>query len=136
VTWQGSCHDVTAAVARPRAARSDVAAELTAATGAGGRRRGAARRRARRPDVRLRQEHPHGLALLRHLGRLVATGRPVLVALSNKDLIGETLGVGARDRLAGTLAATAIAAHAGAAVFRAYDVPETREAVEAVAAAS
>ncbi|MEV6622683.1 dihydropteroate synthase [Amycolatopsis sp. NPDC051106] len=78
----------------------------------------------------------HGLALLRHLDRLVATGRPVLVALSNKDLIGETLGVGAHDRLAGTLAATAIAAHAGAAVFRAHNVRETREAVEAVAAAS
>ncbi|ADJ43168.1 dihydropteroate synthase [Amycolatopsis mediterranei S699] len=75
----------------------------------------------------------HGLELLRHFDRLVATGWPVLVALSNKDLIGETLDVEAHDRLAGTLAATAIAAHAGAAVFRAHNVRETREAVEAVA---
>jgi dihydropteroate synthase len=75
----------------------------------------------------------HGLELLRHFGRLVDTGWPVLVALSNKDLIGETLDVPAHDRLAGTLAATAIAAHAGAAVFRAHNVRETREAVEAVA---
>jgi dihydropteroate synthase len=48
----------------------------------------------------------------------VATGWPVLMALSNKDFIGEALGVGAvTDRLEGTLAATALAAAAGARVF-------------------
>lgn len=41
----------------------------------------------------------HGLALLRHTERLVATGWPVLMALSNKDFIGETLGVGLTERL-------------------------------------
>ena len=76
----------------------------------------------------------HGLELLRHFDRLTGTGWPVLVALSNKDLIGETLDVEAKDRLAGTLAATAIAARAGAAVFRAHNVAETRQAVETVAA--
>ncbi|GAA4547232.1 dihydropteroate synthase [Amycolatopsis samaneae] len=76
----------------------------------------------------------HGLELLRHLDRLVGTGWPVLVALSNKDLIGETLDVEVSDRLAGTLAATSLAAAAGAAVFRAHHVPETRKAVELVAA--
>ena len=76
----------------------------------------------------------HGLELLRHFERLTATGWPVLVALSNKDLIGETLDVEAHDRLAGTLAATAIAAHAGAAVFRAHNIRETREVLETVTA--
>ena len=35
----------------------------------------------------------HGLLLLRHLSDLVNTGWPVLMALSNKDFVGETLGV-------------------------------------------
>jgi dihydropteroate synthase len=76
----------------------------------------------------------HGLALLRHCDRLVATGWPVLMALSNKDFVGETLGVAeVTDRLEGTLAATALAAAAGARVFRAHEVAATRRTVEMVA---
>jgi dihydropteroate synthase len=75
----------------------------------------------------------HGLELLRRLGELVATGWPVLMALSNKDFIGETLGVGVADRVEGTLAATAIAAWAGVRVFRAHQVRETRRVLEMVA---
>jgi dihydropteroate synthase len=55
----------------------------------------------------------HGLSLLRHVKDLVNTGWPVLMALSNKDFVGETLGVGLTERLEGTLAATALAAEAG-----------------------
>jgi dihydropteroate synthase len=76
----------------------------------------------------------HGLALLRHADRLAATGWPVLMALSNKDFIGETLNAPLTDRLVGTLAATALAASAGAAVFRAHEVKETRQVLELVAA--
>jgi len=75
----------------------------------------------------------HGLALLRELGRLTGTGRPVLMALSNKDFIGETLGVGLGERVAGTLAATALAAAAGARVFRVHEVADTRRTVDMVA---
>ncbi len=49
----------------------------------------------------------HGLLLLRHVADLVKTGWPVLMALSNKDFVGETLGVDLTERLEGTLAATA-----------------------------
>src|SRR5881397_1573907 len=52
----------------------------------------------------------HGLSLLRHVNDLVKTGWPVLMALSNKDFVGETLGVDLTERLEGTLAATALAA--------------------------
>ncbi|GAA0537886.1 dihydropteroate synthase [Saccharopolyspora subtropica] len=76
----------------------------------------------------------HGLALLRRIGELVDTGWPVLMALSNKDFIGETLDVPVDQRLEGTLAATAIAAWGGARVFRAHHVVETRRVVEMVAA--
>ncbi len=75
----------------------------------------------------------HGLELLRRIGELVNTGWPVLMALSNKDFIGETLGVGLTERLEGTLAATALAAAAGARVFRAHEVTATRRVLEMVA---
>ncbi|GAB3502578.1 dihydropteroate synthase [Amycolatopsis cihanbeyliensis] len=75
----------------------------------------------------------HGLELLRHLDRLVDTGWPVLMALSNKDFVGETIGVDMAGRLDGTLAATAVAAASGAAVFRAHQVRQTRRVLEMVA---
>lgn len=76
----------------------------------------------------------HGLALLRHLDALVDTGWPVLMALSNKDFIGETLDAGLEERVAGTLAATALAARDGARLFRVHQVADTRRVVEMVAA--
>lgn len=75
----------------------------------------------------------HGLELLRRLDELVDTGWPVLMALSNKDFVGETLGVELEDRVDGTLAATSVAAFAGARVFRAHEVARTRKVVEMVA---
>ncbi|MEU5691527.1 dihydropteroate synthase [Actinosynnema sp. NPDC020468] len=75
----------------------------------------------------------HGLELLRRLDELVDTGWPVLMALSNKDFVGETLDADLRDRVDGTLAATSVAAWAGAKVFRAHQVGQTRRVVEMVA---
>ncbi|MDQ4103615.1 MAG: dihydropteroate synthase, partial [Actinomycetota bacterium] len=75
----------------------------------------------------------HGLELLRRCDELVDTGWPVLMALSNKDFIGETLDAGVDDRVAGTLAATAIAAWAQVRVFRAHQVRQTRRVLEMVA---
>jgi dihydropteroate synthase len=75
----------------------------------------------------------HSLQLTRSLDALVATGWPVLVALSNKDFIGETLDVPVDQRLAGTLAATAISAWLGARIFRAHQVRETRQVLDVVA---
>lgn len=75
----------------------------------------------------------HGLMLLRHVDDLVRTGWPVLMALSNKDFIGETLGVDVTQRLEGTLAATALAAAAGARMFRVHQVAATRRVLEMVA---
>ncbi|MBM7772041.1 dihydropteroate synthase [Actinokineospora baliensis] len=75
----------------------------------------------------------HGLELLRRLDELVATGWPVLMALSNKDFVGETLDVSLDERVDGTLAATAVSAWAGAKVFRAHQVARTRQVVDMVA---
>jgi dihydropteroate synthase len=75
----------------------------------------------------------HSLEATRRLGELVATGWPVLVALSNKDFVGETLDVPLEERLTGTLATTAVSAWLGARVFRAHDVVATRQTLDMVA---
>lgn len=75
----------------------------------------------------------HGLTLLRHVNDLVKTGWPVLMALSNKDFVGETLGTELTERLEGTLAATALAAADGARMFRVHEVGPTRRVLEMVA---
>ena len=76
----------------------------------------------------------HSLQLTRGIGELVRTGWPVLVSMSRKDFIGETLNIPVEERLPGTLAATAVAAWLGARVFRAHDIAATRQAVDMVAA--
>ncbi len=75
----------------------------------------------------------HSLELTRRLDEVVATGWPVLVALSNKDFVGETLDLPVEDRLPGTLAASAVAAWHGARVFRTHEVKQTREVLDMVA---
>jgi dihydropteroate synthase len=75
----------------------------------------------------------HSLEVTRRLDEMTGTGWPVLVSLSNKDFVGETLGVPPEERLAGTLAATAVCAWHGARIFRVHQVPESRHVVDMVA---
>ncbi|NBM17219.1 dihydropteroate synthase [Streptomyces sp. GC420] len=74
----------------------------------------------------------HSLEATRRLGEMVDTGWPVLVSLSNKDFVGETLDRQVRDRLLGTLATTAVSAWLGARVYRVHEVAETRQVLEMV----
>ena len=76
----------------------------------------------------------HGLEILRRIDEVVATGWPVLMALSNKDFIGETTGRGVGERVAGTLAATAWCAARGVAAFRVHEVDETLDVIRTIAA--
>jgi dihydropteroate synthase len=76
----------------------------------------------------------HSLELLRRTDVLAGLGHPLLVALSRKDFVGETLALPPEERLEGTLAATALAAWLGARVFRAHDVAATRRVLDLVAA--
>jgi dihydropteroate synthase len=75
----------------------------------------------------------HSLEVTRRLSEMTATGWPVLVSLSNKDFVGETLDLPIGERLSGTLAATAVSAWLGARVFRAHQARETREVLDMVA---
>ena len=74
----------------------------------------------------------HSLEITRRLDELTATGWPVLVALSNKDFVGETLDLPVDQRLWGTLGATAVSAWLGARVFRAHQVAPTRQVLDMV----
>jgi dihydropteroate synthase len=76
----------------------------------------------------------HSLELTRRTADLVATGWPVLVAVSNKDFVGETLDLPVQDRAEGTLAVLAVSAWEGARLFRVHDVRAARDALAAVAA--
>lgn len=77
----------------------------------------------------------HSLQVTGHVSALVATGWPVLLAVSNKKFIAETLGLDGRksDRVVGTLATTAVAAWEGVRLVRAHDVAQTRQVLDMVA---
>ena len=75
----------------------------------------------------------HSLQATSQLNEMVETGWPVLVSLSNKDFVGETLDRPVGDRLTGTLATTAVSAWLGARVFRVHNVAQTRETLDMVA---
>ena len=76
----------------------------------------------------------HGLEILRRVDELVGTGWPVLMALSNKDFVGETVDRPVGGRVAGTLAATAWAAARGVAAFRVHEVRDTVDVIRMTAA--
>ena len=62
------------------------------------------------------------VAVLRRLDDVLALGRPILLAISNKDFVGAVTGRPPRERLAGSLAAVAHGVEAGAHVLRVHDV--------------
>jgi dihydropteroate synthase len=76
----------------------------------------------------------HSLEITRRLDEMTATGWPVLVSVSHKDFVGETLNAGREERLTGTLATTAVCAWLGARVFRAHQVTQTRQVLDMVSA--
>lgn len=75
----------------------------------------------------------HTLEVTRRLDEMVETGWPVLVSLSNKDFVGETLDRPVDERLIGTLATTAVSAWLGARIYRVHEVAETRQVLDMVA---
>lgn len=74
----------------------------------------------------------HSLEATRRLSEMTQTGWPVLVSLSNKDFVGETLDKPVKERLLGTLATTAVSAWLGAQVYRVHEVAETKQILDMV----
>jgi dihydropteroate synthase len=68
--------------------------------------------------------------VLAGLGELEKLGRPLCIGVSRKSFIGTLIGRSSTEnRLAGSLAATAVAVWNGAAMIRTHDVAETIDAV-------
>jgi dihydropteroate synthase len=67
------------------------------------------------------------IEVLRHLGRVHALGRPVLLALSRKDFLGALTDRPPRSRLAGTLAAVAFVRGRPGQILRVHDVAEVAD---------
>jgi len=86
------------------------------------------------PGHDLNKNTRHTLELTRRLGELAGLGSPLLVALSNKDFVGETLDRERGDRLSGSLAAAVYCALHGARIIRAHNVRETVDAMRMVEA--
>ena len=84
------------------------------------------------PGHDLNKNTLHSLELTARLGELTGAdglGLPVLVALSNKDFVGETLERGVNDRVAGSLAAAVFCVARGARIVRAHGVRESVDAM-------
>jgi dihydropteroate synthase len=76
----------------------------------------------------------HNLALLAGLEEICSLGRPVLVGLSRKSMIGAVTGRPIDERLPGSLAAAVLAVERGARLVRTHDVAATVDALRLVRA--
>jgi dihydropteroate synthase len=84
------------------------------------------------PGIGFGKNLSHNLALLARLEELLPLGRPILVGVSRKSFIGETLSRGTGDRLMGTAAAVAVAVWRGAGMIRVHDVSAMKDVVRMV----
>ncbi len=82
------------------------------------------------PGIGFGKRVEHNLLILRHLDRLVALGRPVLVGASRKSFIGSVLEIDEPQRRdQASLACAVMAVMSGAGILRVHDVRATAEAV-------
>jgi dihydropteroate synthase len=86
------------------------------------------------PGFGFAKTYEHNLTLFNHMQMLHALGRPLLVGVSRKSMIGKALGREVNERLYGSLALAALAVAKGAHILRVHDVPETVDVVRMIAA--
>jgi len=74
----------------------------------------------------------HNLQLLKSLDKLRRLGKPVLVGMSRKSMLGQILDKPADQRVFGGIAAAVIAIEKGAGIIRTHDVAATCDALKVV----
>ncbi len=74
----------------------------------------------------------HNVELLANLRELTRLGRPLLVGLSRKSMVGALAGRDVQDRLAASVAAAVLAVRNGADILRVHDVAATVDAMRVV----
>jgi dihydropteroate synthase len=87
------------------------------------------------PGIGFGKTLEHNLILMRDLGELAAMGRPVVLGVSRKGMLGQITGRPRSDRMAASLAAVCYCASRGAAhVLRVHDVAPTVDAAKVIGA--
>jgi dihydropteroate synthase len=86
------------------------------------------------PGYGFAKTHAHNLSLFKHMARLHDLGRPLLVGVSRKSMVGIALGKPVQERLSGSLALAALAMFKGARILRVHDVAQTVDIVRMIAA--
>lgn len=89
------------------------------------------------PGIDFAKQRPDNLLIYRELEQLHRFGRPILLPISRKTVIGEVLGLKSpTDRDAGTVACLAAGLRRGAQIFRVHHVPAAVQSVKALWGAS
>lgn len=81
------------------------------------------------PGIGFGKNLQDNLRLLKALPTLARLGRPLLVGVSRKSMLGQLTGRGVEQRLAASVAAALACVHRGASIVRVHDVAETRDAL-------
>ena len=82
------------------------------------------------PGIGFGKRLDDNLSILRDLKRFRTFEVPVVVGLSRKSFLGQLTGGDPQDRLAGTIAANAVAVARGADIIRVHDVKEGRQTAD------
>ncbi|MCR4956460.1 MAG: dihydropteroate synthase [Lachnospiraceae bacterium] len=82
------------------------------------------------PGVGFAKSYEQNLEVIREVHRLKELGYPVLLATSNKSVIGITLDEDKEHRLEGTIATTCVGVMAGCEFVRVHDVIENKRAID------
>lgn len=83
------------------------------------------------PGIDFAKQRDDNLRVFRELGRLSRFGRPLLLPVSRKTVIGEVLGLeDPRERDAGTIACLAAAMERGGSIFRVHHVEAAWQSVK------
>lgn len=82
------------------------------------------------PGIDFAKQKEDNLTIYRELQRLHRFGRPILLPVSRKTVIGDVLGLHALDRDAGTQACIAAGMHRGAQIFRVHHVKAAVQTVK------
>jgi len=77
----------------------------------------------------------HNASLLGRIGEIASLGRPVVVGVSRKSMLGSWSGRPPGERLAAGIGAAVVAVLGGARVVRTHDVQETSDALAVASAA-
>jgi dihydropteroate synthase len=86
------------------------------------------------PGLDFAKQRTDNLRILAELAQLAAFGRPILLPISRKTVIGDVLGLPPAERDAGTVACLVSGMLRGAHIFRVHNVKAAAQAIRVVAA--